>query len=289
MRLADLAALVVAVLAVAWTAVLARLAPVAGVAARLRRPPVLIGSVLATALLAAHPALADAVEDRTGVAAWDGPVMDWLAAHRTGQATALLGEVSAVGGTAGMAVVTAVVAMLLFLRGHRELAVVLVVGAFSAAALTTGLKDLYARSRPPAADQLVPETNYSLPSGHALGSVVVLGLDAMLAVLLARRAVLRVAAVVVALAAVLTIGASRLYLGVHWLTDVAAAWAVGGAWLAVCCAAAVLVHAAPAARVDPRVRASRLRCGLSAGWARASADRTSAEARVNGERGTRRT
>jgi membrane-associated phospholipid phosphatase len=78
------------------------------------------------------------------------------------------------------------------------------------------------------------ETNPALPSGHALGSIVVLGVLAAVVVLATRRTLLRVAAVAVAALGVLTIGVSRLYLGVHWLTDVVTGWFLGGAWLAVC-------------------------------------------------------
>src|SRR5689334_25381661 len=49
-----------------------------------------------------------------------------------------------------------------------------------------------------------------------------------------RRTLLRITAVAVAALGVLTIGVSRLYLGVHWLTDVVTGWFLGGAWLAVC-------------------------------------------------------
>ena len=78
------------------------------------------------------------------------------------------------------------------------------------------------------------ETNPALPSGHALGSIVVLGVLAAVVVLATRHTLLRVAAVATAALGVLTIGLSRLYLGVHWLTDVVTGWFLGGAWLAVC-------------------------------------------------------
>ena len=78
------------------------------------------------------------------------------------------------------------------------------------------------------------ETNPALPSGHALGSIVVLGVLAAVVLLATHRTLLRVAAMAAAALGVLTIGVSRLYLGVHWLTDVVTGWFLGGAWLAVC-------------------------------------------------------
>ena len=77
------------------------------------------------------------------------------------------------------------------------------------------------------------EYAFSFPSGHALNSTVIAG---VVAYLLARRRRTRrakVVAVVVAVAWAIAMGLSRVFLGHHWLTDVAVAWLIGGAWLAV--------------------------------------------------------
>ena len=95
------------------------------------------------------------------------------------------------------------------------------------------LKLLLDRPRPPAADQLVAETNESLPSGHATMSVVVIGSLVVLAWAGAARAA-RVAMVAAAAAWIGAVGATRIYLGVHWFCDVLAGWLVGAAWLALC-------------------------------------------------------
>jgi undecaprenyl-diphosphatase len=121
-------------------------------------------------------------------------------------------------------------------RGRRADAV-FVVGAMAGGVLLfRGIKILLDRPRPPAAAQVVSETNESLPSGHATMAVVVIGSLVVLAwagrhrlgrALLLAGAVLWVGAV----------GATRIYLGVHWFSDVVAGWLVGGAWLALCAAA----------------------------------------------------
>ena len=73
----------------------------------------------------------------------------------------------------------------------------------------------------------------SLPSGHALGAIVVIGIVAVVLGRAVRSPGWRVVVGAVAAAAILTISLSRLYLGVHWVTDVATSWTLGGAWLAV--------------------------------------------------------
>jgi undecaprenyl-diphosphatase len=182
--------------------------------------PALAASGAAVALVAVHVAVADAVEDGSAISTLDAPAHSWFLNHRTGALNALMELVSAAGGTAGMAVLATIGAALLLRAGRWLHAVIVVLAMAGAELLGNGFKVLYARARPPVADQLVVTASYALPSGHSLGSVVVLGVLAAVGVLLvsgrARRACIAGSAVV----AVLLIGVSRLYLGVHWVTDV---------------------------------------------------------------------
>lgn len=196
--------------------------------------PVLVTGCFAVALLTGHLAVVDAVEDASAVARLDAPVHAWFVAHRTGLLDPVMVEVSAVGGTLGMGALTLVAAVLLLRSGRRAHALIVVVGSVCGELLGDGAKLLYQRARPPVADQLVVATSYALPSGHSLGAIATVGVVAAVAVQLWPGRARRVAVVVLAAAVVLLIGTSRLYLGVHWLTDVLSGYLLGGAWLAVC-------------------------------------------------------
>ena len=143
-------------------------------------------------------------------------------------------DFTALGGTGVLATVTlAVVGFLLLSRKrHAALAVaVAVVGGFLA---SNALKWGFARPRP----DLVPHGQavytQSFPSSHAmLSAVVYLTLGALLARTQPRRRVKIYFLSVAALLAVV-VGASRVYLGVHWPTDVLAGWAVGAGWALLC-------------------------------------------------------
>lgn len=102
------------------------------------------------------------------------------------------------------------------------------------AALNQLLKAVFARPRPVFEDPLAMESTYSFPSGHAMESMVMYGMLAyfVFRVLSTRRA--RSAVVFGAAVLVLLIGFSRIYLGVHYMSDVAAGYAAGGAWLSAC-------------------------------------------------------
>jgi len=155
---------------------------------------------------------------------------------RTAGLTAFAVVLTNIGSTVSMAVLAVLVGGWLLVQ-RRVADAVLVVGAMAgSAALFSGLKNLIDRQRPPEATRLVTETNESLPSGHAAMSIVVIGTLVLLAwpscSTLARAAMVAGAALWVG-----AVGATRIYLGVHWFTDVVAGWLVGATWLAVCVAA----------------------------------------------------
>lgn len=143
-------------------------------------------------------------------------------------------DVTALGGHAILTLlVGSVVGGLAIARRHHA-AVFILVATVGGALLSTALKELYSRPRPDVVPHLAYVTSASFPSGHAmLSAIVYLALGAMLARLVEGWGA---KLYFVAVAAVLTllVGASRVYLGVHYPTDVVAGWAAGVAWAAVC-------------------------------------------------------
>lgn len=117
-------------------------------------------------------------------------------------------------------------------RRQRSEATTLAIASLGAISLNFVLKDLFARARPTLWQRVVDVSLYSFPSGHAMISLVVYG---MVGYLLATR-FKRWSALIVSLTILLIviIGLSRLYLGVHWPTDVIAGYAAGLVWLVAC-------------------------------------------------------
>jgi undecaprenyl-diphosphatase len=96
------------------------------------------------------------------------------------------------------------------------------------------LKSLFSRARPDASFHATVASGYSFPSGHAMMSAVVFLTLAALVAKLAPRTRLRLYAVGTAGLLTALVGLSRVYLGVHWASDVAAGWAAGAAWALLC-------------------------------------------------------
>lgn len=133
---------------------------------------------------------------------------------------------SAVGGTAGRLVLLALALGALSWAGRRKSVYWLAAMMAGGTALNLILKQIFAAPRPDLLPHLDIVHTYSFPSGHAAGNMMVFG---ALAMLIARPAGYRAAAAIIAL-----IGISRVWLGVHWPSDVIAGWIEGVGWLALC-------------------------------------------------------
>jgi undecaprenyl-diphosphatase len=147
-------------------------------------------------------------------------------------------DITGLGGAGVLTLITLASAGFLALQRKAHLAFYLLLAVGSGTVLSTLLKMGFDRPRPElfAHGQVVYTSSF--PSGHSmLSAVVYLTLGALLA---SGQTNLRMRAYLVGLAALLTmlVGASRVYLGVHWPTDVLAGWTAGAAWALVCWAVA---------------------------------------------------
>ena len=170
-----------------------------------------------------------------GPARLDSAALGEALGVRTEGLNAAAVAVTEVGSTVVMALLATLVGLWSWARGRKADAV-FVVGAMAGGVLLfRGIKIVLDRPRPPAAAQVVNETNESLPSGHATMAVVVIGSLVVLA-WAGRHRLGRALLLAAAVLWVGAVGATRVYLGVHWFSDVVAGWLVGGAWLALCAA-----------------------------------------------------
>ncbi|MFB9740024.1 phosphatase PAP2 family protein [Pseudonocardia sulfidoxydans] len=197
------------------------------------RLPLVLGAVLVALLALAAGWLLHFGATGSGPADADAALLTDAIAVREPALTTTAVTITTIGSTAAMALLAAAMCVVSWLRGHRADALFVAAAAIGGSALFRLLKVFFDRPRPPVATRLVNETNESLPSGHATMSVVIVG---ALVVLLwtGRGTVARVALLTAATLWVVAVGATRIYLGVHWFSDVLAGWFVGATWLAVC-------------------------------------------------------
>lgn len=143
-------------------------------------------------------------------------------------------DITALGGRSILVAVTLFVLGYLVLEHKHGAAMFVTAAVGGGGLLSTLMKQLFARDRPDVVPHLVAVTSPSFPSGHSmLGMILYLTLGALLARFAARRRT-KVYVLTVALLTTFLIGSSRVYLGVHYPTDVLAGWCAGLVWALIC-------------------------------------------------------
>jgi undecaprenyl-diphosphatase len=147
-------------------------------------------------------------------------------------------DVTALGSKVVLLIFTTAVAVFLAVRRQSHALVLVVVSTAGGMFLADGLKQVFARPRPDLVPHLAAVYTSSFPSGHAMtAAVVYLTLGALLSQLVEERT-LKAYFLGVACFLTFVVGLSRVYLGVHYPTDVLAGWSAGLAWALLCWMAA---------------------------------------------------
>jgi undecaprenyl-diphosphatase len=185
--------------------------------------------ILGFAWVAAH-----VVAGRTQ--AFDDAALATIGRHRIPWLEATMVEVTLLGTGIVVVAIAAVAGAFLALTRHRASATLLVASTVGALVLNHVLKAAFDRPRPRVFDWATNVVTTSFPSGHAMSAAAVYATIAFLIARLQPRRRARLATVTVAVLVTAAIGFSRMYLGVHYPSDVAAGMIVGWAWAAFCAA-----------------------------------------------------
>ncbi|WP_158600553.1 phosphatase PAP2 family protein [Tessaracoccus antarcticus] len=213
-------------------------------AQRIHRPPAWWWGAPLAALMAGIIGvgiLLDGVVEHGDLSLYDPSVTSAFIADRSAGLTTLAGALTLLGSVTVLLPLTVVALAVLALRRRWRQAVLLAAGMSMAVVLTVVVKHLVERPRPGAIDLLGPvDTGFAFPSGHTLNATVFYGIVAGLLVVSLRGFWPRAGVILAWLALVFGVGASRVYLGYHWMTDVLAGWSLGAAVLAAVALMAVV-------------------------------------------------
>lgn len=164
--------------------------------------------------------------------ALDERVVRWFAAHRSPRLDDIMMEATTLGDGVVLIMIVAVASVFLWLTKHRWSVYILLVGMIGGKLLNTLLKASFDRTRPSAVEWIDQVSSPSFPSGHAMGAFITYGTVAYLVARLEPTRRLRYATWFITCAIIVVIGVSRMYLGVHYPSDVIAGFAAGLAWVA---------------------------------------------------------
>lgn len=178
----------------------------------------------------------------------DNAVLTWVLAHRTASRTAVAVAVTNSGASPLLFPLVAAAGLLVGLRTGRWFPGVAAVGVAAGGVLSRfGLSHLIGDARPPRAVRLVEVNGFSFPSGHAATSALIAGTLAWLLTFLIRARSVRIPITAALAVWAVLVALSRVYLGVHWVSDILASWLLASAWLTALLAARTGGTLAPAA------------------------------------------
>ena len=203
---------------------------------------VTIGLALLLCAAWAFGAIADDVVEGDTITVIDVQLAHWFHARATPGFTRVMLLVTHCNGIVGSSIMGALLALWFWRRRAHYWLILCLIAVPGGMLLNVALKHVFRRVRPSFDDPLLSLVTYSFPSGHTAAATVFYGL---LACYLVRRTqAWRARALIVAgaVAMVTLVALSRMYLGVHYLSDVLAAAAEGAAWLAICVTAVSTLH-----------------------------------------------
>lgn len=169
-----------------------------------------------------------------GTQAFDDFALAWIGAHQRPSLQKVALELTALGTGSVVLMIALIAALFLALGPHRYRALLLVAATAGGVLLNGVLKLIFDRPRPEVFTWGTHVVSSSFPSGHAMNSVIVYSTVAYLAARLESRVWMRWLTLGVAVVVIVLVCLSRLYLGVHYPSDVAAGALVGLAWAAFC-------------------------------------------------------
>jgi len=182
----------------------------------------------------------------------DAPIVQYVAAHRVADLTRAMKATTTVGNDLYLWIVVLIGGAILswLIRSWRPLLLLALI-MLGAVSLNLLVKQAVGRTRPPSLLWAIPANGWSFPSGHATESAAVYWTLAYMFASTQHRRGIESMACAIAIAAPLLIGISRVYLGVHWPSDVIVGWALGGTW------SAIALASSSAAQSASRTKAAR--------------------------------
>ena len=193
------------------------------------------GVALAAGSLWAFVAIAGEIPERSRMVRTDLAIAGWLERVSTERGESIFAMVSWLGAPL-LSILLVVAIIVLAYRRDWLRAGALASAGVGGTLLNYGLKALFHRGRPEYASEFIHHASYSFPSGHAMDSLVVYGFLAFLLLERTTSTVRRRLIVTGAMVVIGAIGFSRMYLGVHYLSDVVGGFLAGMVWLMVCIA-----------------------------------------------------
>ena len=192
-----------------------------------------MGAAVLLAAAAGFGAIAEDVVNAEAITLLDVRLANWLHVHATPAFTQLMLVLTEIHGVAGITILTLLLCAWLTGQRHHQWVLATACTVGGGMLLNVAMKYAFHRARPHFDDPLLTLSTYSFPSGHTTGSTLFYGVLACYLCSRVRQWQVRAPIILAAVLMIALVGLSRMYLGVHYLSDVLAAVTEGSAWLAL--------------------------------------------------------
>ncbi len=167
------------------------------------------------------------------ILSFDNTIIDFIQSYISEDLTIWVERVTFLGSVSFITTVILIITILLLWRKKYALAIFIITANGLGALLNKLLKWFFKRERPDILPVII-EKGYSFPSGHSMGSLIFFGSCAYLCIHIVKSTGSKIIAYIIACLFIVLIGVSRIYLGVHYPTDVVGGYSIGIAYSAIC-------------------------------------------------------
>jgi len=164
---------------------------------------------------------------------FDFAIITWIQSFISGKMTSIMEVFTFIGSAKGVISVAVITVIIMMVNKKWWETLFFIIAVAGSHLFNDLLKWVFHRARPQI-HPLITETGYSFPSGHSMSSIVIYGMLMFFLVLFFQKRWAKRAVIILLSLLILFIGISRIYLGVHYPSDVIAGFSAGGVWLVVC-------------------------------------------------------
>lgn len=165
---------------------------------------------------------------------FDNRIISFVQGKISDRLTSVMLVITFFGSVKGVAIITIIVILILFFSRHRLLCLFLAVTIGIGAGVFNRILKLYFKRERPDIHPIIQENGFSFPSGHSMGSMILYGSLAFILVKLAKHNWSKGIGILVGIIIIFVVGVSRIYLGVHYPSDVVGGYIAGAFWLLIC-------------------------------------------------------
>lgn len=165
---------------------------------------------------------------------FDNSIISLVQGKISDRLTTIMLVITFFGSVKGVAIISAITIVLLFITNHRLLSLFLALSIGLGAGVLNRILKLYFKRERPDIQPIIQEHGYSFPSGHSMGSMILYGCIAYILYKVYKHTWAKIAGALIGIVLIFIVGISRIYLGVHYPSDVVGGYIAGGFWLLFC-------------------------------------------------------